>query len=84
MHQYQPGDRVRVRSDLNCSTRYYMADHVCSDVVADDMLKWRDSVVTISKIAPYGKYRIEEDAFNWTDEMFDGLAEPPVEIDDLV
>ena len=84
MYQYQPGNRVRVRSDLFTEIKYYMADHIHRDVVTPSMLKWRGSVVTISEITSYGKYHIEEDCLNWTDEMFDGLAEPPVEIDDLV
>lgn len=75
--RYQIGDKVRVRADLERKT-YYMADGVTGDVAIPSMVEWAGKVVTI-KAYDDDKYRIEEVAFNWTDEMFEGLANEPSE-----
>jgi hypothetical protein len=44
-----------------------------SDTVVPEMMALCGTVVTITRAA--GKYRIAEDSWNWTDEMFEGLAQ---------
>lgn len=73
--KYKVGDKVRVLGDLK-ATRYSMADGGATDSVVPEMMKYRDKVVTISRITPGGKYNIAEDSgkWSWTDGMFTGLA----------
>lgn len=73
--QYQIGDKVLVRPDLDPYAVYYMNDNVVHDGVSYDMIQqFNNSVVTISAITDEGKYQIQEepeaDKHNWTDEMF--------------
>lgn len=73
MAKYKVGDKVRVRSDLKLGRRYLMEDEETGDSFVEPMDNLLGKVVTIKEIAT--KYRIEEMTYNWTDEMFEGLAE---------
>ena len=65
MMKYKVGDRVKVRSDLTLSELY---DGYC---VLDEMIK--KNIVTITFVHN-DYYEIKEDAFYWTDKMFEGLS----------
>lgn len=70
--KYKIGDRVKVRKDLSEDKCYSMEhDKDIRDVVVDMMTKYAGKYVTIDSITHWGKYRIKEDGFNWTDEMFE-------------
>lgn len=86
MTTYQPGDRVVVRDDLECDVRYRMDHNSVTDVATTAMCHLAGQVVTIDHINSYGKYRIRElEGLNWTDEMFDGLADECLTgLDDLL
>lgn len=73
---YKVGDRVRVRHDLKTRVTYNMAGSDVCDTATRDMIALAGQVVTI-KACGY-KYRIAECGWNWTDEMFDGLADDGV------
>ena len=75
MAKYKVGDKVRVRSDLKLGRLYLMEDEETRDSFVKPMDNLLGKVVTIKEITT--KYRIEEMAYNWTDEMFEGLAEEP-------
>lgn len=75
MAKYKVGDKVRVRSDLKLGRLYLMEDEETRDSFVKPMDNLLGKVVTIKEITT--KYRIEEMALNWTDEMFEGLAEEP-------
>lgn len=77
MAKYKVGDKVRVRSDLKCHKVYYMEDKETGDSFVEGMDELLGKVVTIKEINMFQKYRIEEMEYNWTDEMFEGLAEEP-------
>ena len=68
--KYRVGSRVRVRKDIKDRKYYLMDDGVTEDCVVEDMLKFRDKIVTISYAD--GKYKIKEDGgdFWWVDGMF--------------
>ena len=68
--KYKVGDRVRIRSDLKGDKKYG------SQYVNDSIENKKGEIVTIQQIIYDRKYyRIEEDGWNWTDEMFIGLAD---------
>ena len=71
--KYKVGDKVKVRSDLKVSTKYYMEDRSNGDIVAPEMHKLVGKIVTIKRCDKYG-YNIEECRFCWTDGMFEGFA----------
>lgn len=82
MAKYKVGDKVRVRSDLSRydSTgklkHYYMEnDKRESNTVVDDMPDLAGKIVTITGV--WRQYVIKESHWDWTDEMFEGLAEEP-------
>ncbi len=83
-HRYQPGDQVVVRRDLTVRKRYYMEDRTVSDIANSQMIVLRGQTVTIAMIGSENKYAIKEDGWIWTDEMFEGLADSPIDLDDLV
>lgn len=66
MMKYKVGDRVKVRSDLTLSELYGGYS------VLDEMIK--KNIATITFVYD-DYYEIKEDAFCWTNEMFEGLAE---------
>lgn len=67
---FKPGDRVTVRRDLIRDRQYYMSDLVTCDSVVNTMMTMLGKTVTISGNT-FGKYRIDECGYNWTDEMFE-------------
>lgn len=79
--KYQPGDKVRVKSDLKVGESYYMDDKVSSDCFMKDMQRFSGKIVTIDSISSWKTYEIKEDAFNynWTDEMFEDIVPEYVE-----
>lgn len=70
--KYKVGDKVRVRSDLRVGKSY--GEHV----FVHDMFKFRGKIVTIESVWKKG-YRIEEDAYWWTDEMLEPVEEMSAE-----
>lgn len=77
-YKYKINDKVRVRKDLDSSYRYRMVSGPgagkVTDVCTKEMLLMAGKLVTIYRYGTGGKYIIKEDndAFYWTDEMFDG------------
>jgi hypothetical protein len=61
--KYKVGDKVRVRKDLKVGERYGVYFN-------EDMAKFIGEEVTIDHAGPIG-YRIKEERWNWTDEMFE-------------
>ena len=74
MAKYKVGDKVRVISNGQCGVTYYMEDRTSHDCMVDKMIAWCGKVVTIKR-ADRNNYAIKEFGYNWTDEMFEGLAE---------
>ena len=72
MSKYKVGDRVKVRSDLEYGKVYGL------DYATSVMAEFSGKVVTIETLLIIGKYRVKECGYNWTDEMFSGLAEEPI------
>lgn len=74
--KYKIGDKVRVRDDLRSEEVYKMDNGTDYDDVVFGMLKFKGKEVTISTYTYNNKYLISEDGgcWNWTDEMFSGLA----------
>lgn len=70
--KYKVGDKVKVRSDLRVGKSY--GEHA----FVHDMFKFRGKVVTIESVWEQG-YRIEEDAYWWTDEMLEPVEEMSAE-----
>lgn len=69
--KYKVGDKVKVRSDLRVGKSY-------GDAFVYDMSKFRGKIVTIESVWKQG-YRIEEDAYWWTDEMLEPVEETSAE-----
>ncbi len=74
--KYKLGDKVRVISKPNENGFYYMSVGPDFNVMNDIMHTFMGKEVTISKYTKDGEYKIKEDneRWNWTDEMFTGLA----------
>lgn len=71
---YKPGDRVRVIKNPERHTSYYMRGEDYADTMVDEMISLAGKVVTIESVGI--KYKIEGMFdLNWTDEMFEGLAD---------
>ena len=73
--KYKAGDKVRVRKDLEQSKSYGGV------MVIDEMEELRGKFVTIEECFDWcNVYRIKDDGgdYNWTDEMFEGIAEEPL------
>lgn len=73
--KYKVGDEVKVRSDLKISVLY---DGLCA---IDEMLK--KEIVTIAYVYD-GYYRVVEDEYKWTDEMFEGLVEDELTAEEAI
>lgn len=78
--RYKVGDKVLIKSlDWYYEHRDRIGQIDCGNVCfVHNMTIFCEKIVTISSILPaLGAYRIEEDddEFNWTDEMFEGLVE---------
>lgn len=70
--KYKVGDKVKVRSDLRVGKSY--GEHT----FVHDMFKFMGKIVTIESVWEQG-YRIEEDAYWWTDEMLESVEEMSAE-----
>lgn len=84
MRMYSPGDVVIVRPDLRLDKFYYMKDRSAYDDVNTKMISYfAGKEVTISEIQDNNKYCLAEDSdgWNWTDEMFVGLAPKDEQLD---
>lgn len=77
--KYKVGDKVRVISSLKAGEKY--GDKKFTKC----MEKYRDEVVTISKVY-CNRYCIKEDyeGWYWTDEMFEGLAEDELTAEEAI
>lgn len=73
--KYKVEDKVRVRSDLKISVLY---GNLC---VVDEMLKKK--IVTIASVHD-GYYKVVEDEYEWTDEMFEGLVEDELTAEEAI
>lgn len=67
--RYKVGDKVRVRKDLKEQMGYG-----CQRFV-DSMKKQMGKIVTISNVVDDRYYYIQEDNYNWTDEMFEPVED---------
>lgn len=73
--KYKVGDKVKVRDDLIVDCRYG------SDIFVDGMSALKGKVVTIKMCYEYNNsYRIEEDIYALTDEMFEDETATEAEI----
>jgi len=70
--KYQPGDKVRVKSDLE-DRNYSMENSGVGWAVMPVMKLLRGKDVTIKEASPDG-YTIESSPFKWTDEMFEEIV----------
>ena len=69
--KYKVGDRVKIREDLKDEKMY--GDWDC----ATDMTKHSGMIATImqcNKDSDFYKIDVDKEYYNWTDEMFEGLA----------
>lgn len=73
--KYKVGDKVKVRSDLKTSELY---GSLC---VLDEMIKKK--TVTIASVHD-GYYKVVEDDYEWTDEMFEGLVEDELTAEEAI
>jgi hypothetical protein len=74
MAKYKEGMTVRIRKDLRESKYYTMEDGKNETFVNEHMYAKRGKFVTIEEAREY-KYKIEEDGWNWTDNMFEDIRE---------
>ena len=70
MAKYETGDKVKVRDDLKLQEWYYMYTSRESQMANEKMVEKAGHIVTIKDFDKSGYYRIEEDCWHWTDEMF--------------
>ena len=73
--KYKVGDKVRVRSDLKNTVLYGGLYAV------DEMLKKK--IVTITSVHD-DYYKVVEDDYKWTDEMFEGLVEDELTAEEAI
>jgi hypothetical protein len=67
--KYNVGDKVRVREDLEADRDY--GDGI---YYGGEMTSYAGKVLTISNVHSY-KYEVEENFYDWTDEMLEPVAE---------
>ena len=77
--KYKVGDRVRVRRDLKNDVSYG------SRYTVEKMMDYKGNVVTISEVRQ-NYYKIEEDeeGWDWTDEMFEGLVDDELTVEEAI
>lgn len=73
--RYKVGDKVRVRRDLETAVMYGV---LCATY---EMLK--EKIVTIKSVHD-GYYKVVEDDYKWTDEMFEGLVEDELTAEEAI
>ena len=73
--KYKVGDKVRVRSDLKTSVLYGSLYAIA------EMIKKK--IVTITYVYD-GCYKVVEDDYAWTDEMFEGLVEDELTAEEAI
>ena len=67
----QPGDKIKIRSDIQNGKRYKMKTNNRDDIYFNDSMIKAGTWVTIKTIK-HDTYRLEEESLcNYTDEMFD-------------
>lgn len=76
--KYKVGDKVRVRKDLEVNSAYGNDGYYAN--FTKQMTKYR--VVTISEVGS-GSYSVEENAYAYTDEMFDGRYFGEVDVEKI-
>lgn len=76
--KYKVGDKVRVRKDLKERMGYG-----CKRFT-DAMKKQMGKIVTISNVIDDRYYYTQEDIYNWTDEMFEGLVEDELTAEEAI
>lgn len=78
--KYKAGDKVRIKKDLKAQ-RYGI------EFVVDEMLKYAGRPATITKVVECDegiKYSIDISGWNWTEEMFEPIADNGFKIGDKV
>lgn len=73
--RYKVGDKVRVMRDLETAVMYGV---LCATY---EMLK--EKIVTIKSVHD-GYYKVVEDDYKWTDEMFEGLVEDELTAEEAI
>ena len=73
--KYKVGDKVRVRRGLKASLHY-------GGVLVNSEMAKKEIVTIASVCALY--YKIKEDSFCWTDEMFEGLVEEELTAEEVI
>lgn len=71
---YHPGDKVRVRPDLEVQTDYKMLSGESKNRawwIYPWMADYAGEVITIMEISPHGVYKADVGGCVWTDEMFE-------------
>lgn len=80
--RYKVGDKVKVREDLGNKCTYGGIG------ASDEMTLMYGRILTIKSIEKehghYEHYHVEENSWNWTDEMFVGYEIPEAKIDNRV
>ena len=74
MAKYKPGDRVRVRKDLEENEIYTMEDESEYNSFTSGMKHFEGREVTINKISD-GQYLIKEYGNYWVDGMFEDIKD---------
>lgn len=75
--KYKVGDKVKVRSDLEKNKGYG------GWYASESMVKMRGEIVTIRGVGS-SAYELEENDLMWTDEMFEGLAEDELTVEEAI
>lgn len=75
--KYKVGDKVRVRSDLEKNKGYG------GWYTSEGMAKMRGEIVTIRGVGS-SAYELEENDLMWTDEMFEGLVEDELTVEEAI
>ena len=78
--KYKVGDKVRVRSDLEVGKQYGNDNDSDKVYFVSGMKCHKGKIVTIQEIA-YSAYRIKEDKWFWTDDMFEGKVVEDMDIE---